>query len=82
MRFLPKTHTNILIYHSSVTVMKGSEGSAAAYSIVETAKVNGLDCRKCLTYLFEKLSHLNFRSNPNLFEWFLPWKPEIQENWK
>ena len=49
---------------------------------VETAKANGLDCRKYLTYLFEKLSQLAFRSKPDLFERFLPWQPEIQENCK
>ena len=62
--------------------VKGAEASAAAYSIIETAKANGLDCRKYLTYLFEKLSQLDFRSKPDLFEWFLPWQPEIQENCK
>ena len=62
--------------------VKGAEASAAAYSIIETAKANGLDCRKYLTYLFEKLSQLDFRSEPDLFERFLPWQPEIQENCK
>ena len=62
--------------------VKGAEASAAAYSIIETAKANGLDCRKYLTYLFEKLSQLAFRSKPDLFERFLPWQPEIQENCK
>jgi len=64
------------------TAVKGADASAAAYSIIETAKANGLDCRKYLTYLFEKLSQLDFRSNPSLFERFLPWQPEIQENCK
>ena len=64
------------------TAAKGLEASAAAYSIIETAKANGLDCRKYLTYLFEKLSQLDFRSKPDLFERFLPWQPEILENCK
>ena len=64
------------------TAVQGAEASAAAYSIIETAKANGLDCRKYLTYLFEKLSQLDFRSKPDLFERFLPWQPEIQENCK
>ena len=64
------------------TAVKGADASAAAYSIIETAKANGLDCRKYLTYLFEKLSQLDFRSDPSLFERFLPWQPEIQENCK
>lgn len=64
------------------TAVKGAEASAAAYSIVETAKANGLDCRKYLTYLFEKLSQLDFRREPSLFERFLPWTDEIQENCK
>ena len=64
------------------TAVQGAEASAAAYSIVETAKANGLDCRKYLTYLFEKLSQLDFRSKPDLFEQFLPWNPEIQEKCK
>ena len=64
------------------TAVKGADASAAAYSIIETARANGLDCRKYLTYLFEKLSQLDFRSDPSLFEKFLPWTPEIQENCK
>jgi hypothetical protein len=38
------------------TAVKGAEASAAVYSIVEMAKANRLDCRKYLTYLFEKFS--------------------------
>lgn len=64
------------------TAVKGADASAAAYSIIETARANGLDCRKYLTYLFEKLSQLDFRSDPSLFEKYLPWTPEIQENCK
>ena len=64
------------------TAVKGVDASAAAYSIIETAKANGLDGRKYLTYLFENLSQLDFRSDPSLFERFLPWTVEMQENCK
>ncbi len=62
----------------------GAKASAIIYSIVETAKENGLDPLKYLTLLFEKLPQLCL-SNGNLrdkdsVQVLLPWTDFIQQN--
>ena len=61
---------------------KGATASAAAYSIVETSKANGLDPFKYLTYLFTRLPNLDFKIHPELLDTILPWADEIQQNCK
>ena len=53
--------------------VRGAKASAIIYSIIETAKENGLNPMKYLTYLFEKMPNLDFKNNPDLFECVLPW---------
>ena len=50
---------------------------AIIYSIVETAKENGLDPRKYLQYLFEKMPQINIKDEKALNE-LLPWSETIQ----
>lgn len=58
---------------------KGAAASAAVYSMIETAKANGLNPYKYLHYIFSKLPGVQFGQPPELLEDYLPWSPEIQK---
>ena len=51
----------------------GAKASAMVYSIVETAKENGLNPLAYLTYLFEKMPNIDFKNDPKVFEDLFPW---------
>ena len=53
--------------------VRGANASAMTYSIIETAKENGLNPAKYLEYLFEKLPNVDFKSNPEVLDDLLPW---------
>lgn len=53
--------------------VRGAKASAIVYSIVETAKENGLNPMNYLTYLFENMPNWDFKNNLDLFEFLLPW---------
>jgi transposase len=56
---------------------KGAHASAVIYSIVETAKENGLNPYAYLNYLFEKLPNLDSRDAETLDQ-LLPWNVKLQ----
>jgi transposase len=58
----------------------GARANAIVYTLVETAKENGIDPFNYLEYLFEKLPNINFSRNPKLLEDFLPWTDHIKLN--
>lgn len=60
------------------TSERGAEATAIVYSLVETAKANGLDTYEYLKYLFERLPQLPIHQQPELVEAFLPWQPQVQ----
>lgn len=55
---------------------KGANSSAIIYSIVETAKENGLNPFNYLKYLFEQLPNMDMTDKPKLDQ-LLPWSPSI-----
>jgi transposase len=55
---------------------RGADASAIIYSVVETAKENGLNPFTYLVYLFEKLPNVNFR-DPQVSDSLLPWSPSL-----
>jgi transposase len=57
---------------------RGATSSAIIYSIVETAKENGLNPFHYLTYLFEKLPALDPK-DPDQLDFILPWSPAIPD---
>lgn len=57
---------------------KGARTSAAIYSIIETAKANGLTPYKYLKYIFEELPGVQFEAHPEFLEDYLPWNEEAQ----
>lgn len=55
----------------------GAKASAMIYSIIETAKENGLNPFVYLVYLFEKLPQLSDPKDPQALDQLLPWSEEI-----
>lgn len=58
---------------------KGASASAAVYSIIESAKANGLNPYKYLQFIFGELPGVQFGQHPEFLEDYLPWSPEVQE---
>ena len=61
---------------------KGAKASAAVYSIIETANVNGLNPFQYLKYLFEHLPNADIKRHPEHLDDVLPWNETIQQNCK
>lgn len=62
--------------------VKGAQSSAIVYSLVETAKVNGLEPYKYLRYILEELPYLERSPAHKDLETLMPWNPYIlQECW-
>jgi len=60
---------------------KGAHASAIIYSIVETAKENGLNPFKYLTYLFEQLPNVDIEDKDSL-DILLPWSASLPDSCK
>jgi hypothetical protein len=56
---------------------RGAKASAAIYSVIETAKENGLHPFQYLKYLFEQLPQLVDLNDPTALEPFLPWSSSL-----
>lgn len=56
----------------------GADASAAVYSIVETAKANGIDPYKYLKFLLEQMPRAGGRYSRSLLELLAPWNPQVQ----
>ena len=61
---------------------KGAKASADVYSIIETAKANGLNPFQYLKYLFEYLPNADIQRHPEHLDDVLPWNETIQQNCK
>lgn len=61
---------------------RGATASSNVYSIVETAKVNGLNPYKYLKFIFSELPGVQFGQHPEFLEDYLPWSPEVQKSCK
>lgn len=55
---------------------KGATSSATIYSIVETAKENGLNPFKYITYLFDQLPNIDIKDQ-NAIDLLLPWSVNL-----
>jgi len=55
---------------------KGAKASAIIYSVVETAKENGLNPFMYLIYIFEKLRNIDTQ-NPDTLDQLLPWSDTV-----
>jgi len=61
---------------------RGADASAMFYSIIETAKENGLAPYEYMKHIFEVAPNLNFISNTDAALELLPWNPTVQETCK
>ena len=57
---------------------KGADSSAIVYTLVETAKANGLDPYAYLRLLLTELPYLGKTPSRELLDDFLPWKAALQ----
>jgi len=55
---------------------KGANASAVIYSLIETAKENGLNPFPYLQYLFEQLPNVDVH-DPEILKKYLPWSEEL-----
>lgn len=58
---------------------KGAEASADIYSLIETAKANGLRPKKYIEYLLSVLPGMDFHNHPEYLDDLMPWAKEAQE---
>ncbi len=58
---------------------KGAAASAGIYTLVETAKANGLDAMKYIKYILADMPGSTFLENPEYLDDYLPWDPMVQE---
>ena len=62
---------------------KSNDGTTAAtnaYSLVETAKANGLDVFEYLSWLFRQITAANHNFTDDFLEKLMPWSEQAQEN--
>jgi hypothetical protein len=57
---------------------KGASASAAIYSIVETAKGNGLNVYTYLEYLLLYMPDTDYHNHPEDLELLMPWSEAVQ----
>ena len=61
---------------------KGAEASAVVYSMVESAKANGVEPIACLQRVLVELPYLGKSPSHEGLEAFMPWTPGLQEDRK
>lgn len=61
---------------------KGASASATVYSIVETAKANGLEVYTYLEYLLLYMPNSDWRNHPDNLENLMPWSEAVQTECK
>ncbi len=61
---------------------KGASASAAVYSLVETAKANGLNVFEYLNYLLLYMPDTAWQQCPELLDDLMPWSPDVQAECK
>jgi len=59
---------------------KGAFASAVIYSLVESAKANGLKPYVYFQYLLSRMPDMDFKNDPEKLEALLPWSAELPEN--
>ena len=58
---------------------KGAEASAGIYTLVETAKANGLAPIKYIKYILSDMPGSAFLEHPEYLDDYLPWNPLVKE---
>lgn len=58
---------------------RGAEASAGYYTLVETAKANGLKPERYLMYLLSNIPGMDFANHPEYFDDMMPWDDEVKK---
>ena len=58
---------------------KGASASAAVYSLIETAKANGLNVFAYLQHLLLYMPDTDWQNHPEALDGLMPWSTEVQE---
>ena len=58
---------------------RGAQASAGIYTLIETAKANGLNPRRYIEYILGDLPGTTFLQHPEFLDDYLPWDPIIQK---
>ena len=61
---------------------KGASASAAVYSLIETAKANGLNVYEYLHHLLLYVQDTDWQNHPEYLDDLMPWSPTVQEECK
>ena len=61
---------------------KGASASAAVYSLIETAKANGLNVFAYIQHLLLYMPDTDWQNHPEELDDLMPWAPEVQEQCK
>lgn len=59
---------------------KGAAASAGIYSLIETAKANGINPNKYIQFILSDIPGSAFMEFPEYLEEYVPWNPLIQKN--
>ena len=59
---------------------KGATANAVLYTLVESARANGLDVYSYLKYLLTEMPNNQYLENPEILERYLPWSPDLPED--
>jgi len=57
---------------------RGARSAAVIFSIIQTARENGLNAYDYLSFIFRSAPNWDIRNNPDLFELWAPWFPYAQ----
>ena len=60
--------------------VKGAKASAIIYSLIETAKANGIEPRAYLTYVLTNMQYLGKQISNEELESLLPWNEELKKS--
>lgn len=58
---------------------RGAEASATVFSIIETARANEIDPYEYLVYIFKTLPNIDFISQPEILDNYMPWSETLPE---
>ncbi len=61
---------------------KVADASATVYSLVETAKANGLNVNKYLQYVLQFMPATDWRNHPEFLDEIMPWDASVQKRCK
>lgn len=61
----------------TIKTNRGGAGSAAFYSVIQTALANDLKVYEYLVYLFHKMPNADLMNHPERIDKFVPWSKEL-----